>query len=162
MIEELVNKLAKLQTERAARKIAADKESAATDLMIKLAEENIASLKEDRKNERQVDENAIGELDAEIENISSQIVEAWSGEKKTMPFDAGTLKFRTTQSLKIGDGAALLTQLLHHFSTNVIVDEYISGFNRTAIKKFMDLIPTLPDVAELIPKTTVKLNQESG
>ena len=160
MIEELVNKLAELQTERAAREIVADKESAATDLMIHLAEENIATLKEDRKNERQIDENAIGKMDAEIEEIEKQIVEAWSGEKKTMQFDAGTLKFRTTKSLKIGDGAALLAQLLHHFSTNVIVDEYISGFNRTAIKKFMDLIPTLPDVAELIPKTNVKLEQK--
>ena len=157
MIEELVNTLASLQSERAAREKAADKESAATDLMIKLAEENIASLEDERRTLRQVDEIAMGELDVAIENVSAQIIDTWDGEKKTMPFDAGTLKFRTSQSLVIENKRSVLEGLLAHTSAKDVATNYITGFNKTAVKKFMGVLSLPMGAAYIDLKTSVKL-----
>ena len=160
-MEELVNKLASLQSERTAREIAADKESAATDLMIKLADENITSLEEERKNERQVDENAIGELDVEIKHVSAQIIDVWGGDKKTLKFENGTLKFRTSQSLVIENDRLVLEGLLAHTSTDDVATNYITGFKKTAVKKYMGVLPLPMGAARIDLKTTVKLEEEA-
>lgn len=156
-MDELVNTLADLQTERAARENAADKESAAIDLMIQLAEDDLNKLREDRRIERKVDEIAMGELDVAIENVSAQIINTWNGEKKTMVFDAGTLKFRTSQSLKITDPTLTLVGLLQHTSDEDVATKYIKGFNLTAVKKYMGVLSLPTGAAQIDRKTTVKL-----
>lgn len=103
----------------------------------------------------------ISEIDDEIKHVSAQIIDAWDGEKKTIETDAGTIKFRTTYSLKISDEAALLANLLDHFSTNKIVEKYLKGFYSTPIKEFMVVHELPTDVAGLVPKTTVKLEAVS-
>ena len=97
-------------------------------------------------------------IESEIEETKTHIIDAWDGEKKTLKFDAGTLKFRTTQSAEINDGAALLANLIEHFSTNKIADEYIKGFNLTAVKKYMGVHELPIDVAEIEYKTNVNLD----
>ena len=54
-------------------------------------------------------------------------------------------------------GGAMLSELLCHFSANKVAEDYLSGFNKTAVRKFMGLIPVIPDVAEIISTTTVML-----
>lgn len=161
-MEKLVNKLAELQAERK------EIEERADDEVHEMGyDRSIHDLKKDLEQQeylkysvRRPFENEMAGIDEKIEDIQSHIIDEWSGEKNTIKYPSGTLKFRTTTSLDIGDGAALLANLIDHFSTNKIAEEYISGFNKTSVKKFMNVIPLPPDVAEMIPKTTVKLEQE--
>jgi len=93
----------------------------------------------------------------DIETIKAQILEAWDGEKKTLQYPAGTLKFRTTQSLKIVNPGLLMADIISHMRTGTEVLKYVSGFNKTEVKEFMSVISE-PGAAELVSKTTVKLD----
>jgi hypothetical protein len=95
-----------------------------------------------------------------IEEINAQIIGKWTGEKKTMSFDAGTLKFRTTQSLVIENETLVLTGLLDHTSIKDVAQNYITGFNKTAVKKFMGVLSLPMGAAWIDRKTTVKLEVE--
>lgn len=161
-MEDLVNKLAELQAER---KVAEDVIN--NDPVIISCNETIAALEsriaEARKNLvflRAGYDTRISEINATIKETETQIIDTWDGEKRTVRYDAGLLKIRTTTSLKIHDGQILLDNLIHHFPTYVIVEKYISGFNKTQVRKFIDLHPQSHSVVELIDKTTVKLEVE--
>jgi len=155
-MEEHVNELADLE-------LAINIKTACMERATKEVDQRIADLEHDMdalRNHR-VDVAApymieIAKDQRRIDKIKATILDAWDGERKTMVFDAGTLKFRTTHSMKIDAPGMLLDTLLHHFSVKEIAEMYISGFNKTRIKKFIDLHPQ-PTVARLVSKTTVKL-----
>ena len=140
IMEELVNKLADLQVMR--------KEFEDLEQQIEL-----------RDSIRRPFEEEMAKIDEGIEDISNQIVHTWDPEtmKKTMKFPVGILTLKTTQSLDIKDPAILLDNLIDHFSTYRVANEFISGFKKTIIRKFIDMHPQASSVVELIPKTTVKL-----
>ena len=98
----------------------------------------------------------------QIDEIKDQIIDEWTGEEKTMVFDAGTLKFTTRGSLKIIDKTLTLTGLLDHTSVKDVATNYIRGFNLTAVKKYMGVLELPMGAAGIEYKTTVKLEQKSG
>ena len=106
--------------------------------------------------------HAIGELGSDADVIKAQIIETWDGEKKTLKFAAGTLKFRTTQSLKIENETLVLTGLIDHTSIKDVATKYINGFNKTAVKKYMSVLDLPLGAAEIEKKTTVKLEKAEG
>lgn len=156
-MEELVDRLAELQEDRKAAETRADIDTRQIDDELEVLRVRSAGLAAERRTLRLPHEKKMAYIDDDIEETASQILEEWNGEKKTLQCNAWTLKFRTTRRLEIHDGAALLASLIDHFTTNTIAETYLSGFNRTAVKKFIDLHPQPPDVTELIEKTTVKL-----
>ena len=156
-IETYVQELATLQAELAATKIAANEASKEIDAEIAEEEMALRHLRGIRERIRQPHEYEINEIGIRIATMQECIVETWDGEKKTLKFDAGTLKFRTTQSLNIKDESWLLASLLDHTSLEDVATRYISGFNKTAVKKYMGVIGMPDGAAELISKTTVKL-----
>jgi len=101
-------------------------------------------------------------IDERMDEVKAHIIDEWTGENKTMLFVAGTLKFRTTQSLKIENDALVLTGLLDHTSVKDVAKNYITGFNKTAVKKFMGVLSLPMGAAWIERKTTVKLEQKSG
>ena len=160
-MEELVNKFAVLQ---ANRKLFEEKADSAVhemgyDRNIHDLEEELDQQIELRDSIRKPFEKEMAKIDEGIEDISNQIVYAWNPETmaKTMKFPAGILTLRTTQSLDIGNPGILLDNLISHFSTHRVATEFISGFKKTIVRKFMDMHPQASSVVELIPKTTVKL-----
>jgi hypothetical protein len=157
MLESLVNRLAALQVAQQVEEESADRASKGIDDTIRLAREQLAELEEHRRILRQPNEIAIGEMDVEIETVKSQIIEAWDGASKTIETGSGTIKFRTTYSLRVGDGSRVLESLMSHLSTPEEIMEYIHGFNKTKLKAYI-VVHALPtDVAGLVPKTTVRL-----
>ena len=159
-MEELVNKLANL---KANRKLFEDRADSAIHQMgyDKRIDELIEELDQQielRDSIRRPFESEIAKIDEGIEDISSQIVYAWDPSmKKTMKFDVGVITLRTTQSLDIKDPAILLDNLIAHFSTYRVATEFISGFKKTIVRQFISMHPQASSVAELVPKTTVKL-----
>jgi len=158
-MDDRVKKLAGLQAELVAEKKYADEDGIVITLREAVA---------DRKKDLEASEAALAfELEStnavcetiisSIDRTKAEILDAWDGEHKTVEFPSGVLKFRTTHRLEIRDGAALLATLLDHFTTNQITDTYISRFNKTNVKKFMGIIPTIPDVAEIVDSTSVAL-----
>ena len=79
-------------------------------------------------------------IDERRNEIKEQIIDEWTGENKTMVFDAGTLKFRTTQRLVIENETLVLTGLLDHTSVKDVATNYIKGFNLAAVKKYMGVL----------------------
>ena len=157
MIEEHVIKIAELQEERKAEETAADIVSAAIDEMIESAKQDLVDMEDTRRYLREPQEITIGELDAKIDKILAMIIDEWTGEHKTMVFDACTLKFTTRGSLKIHDDVFLFAELYDHIKLDVLIDKYLKGFNLTAVKKYMGVHELPIDVAEIEYKTTVKL-----
>ncbi len=164
MIEEHVNKLAELQAERNLLEAEADIAvyHRGYDRDISKLEKELDELKEFKKHVRFEYEWRCDELSSKIKNVSAQIIDEWTGENKTMSFDAGTLKFRQAGSLKIHDELYLFTKLYDHIKLDVLIDKYLKGFNLTAVKKYMSVHELPIDVAEIEYKTTVKLEQKSG
>ena len=161
-MEEYVQILSELQAERNASESATDADEVVITLReaVADAEKQLEAAKLALSNELRYTDVAIKQIDEMIEDMKSQILQLWDGSLKTIEYDGGKiLKFRTTTSVSIGDGAALLAGLIDHFSTNRIADEFISGFHKTAVRKFIDLHPQPPDVVELVANTTVKLEQ---
>ena len=156
-MEELVNKLAELQAELKAEEAKADKASALTDASITDVKDELAELEIERKNERLPYIEAAQELQTTIGDIQQTIIDVWNGEKKTLKFDAGTLKFRTTSKLEIYHPEILLADMFVHLQTGSEMMKYLSGFNKTAVKKYIGVHPQDIDIVELIPATTVKL-----
>jgi len=163
-MEELVNKLANLQVERKSFEDRAD--SAVHQMGY---DRNIHDLKMELEQQielqdsiRRPFEEEISKINEGIEDVSNQIVYMWNPEtmKKTMEFPVGILTLRTTQSLDIGNPAILLDNLTEHFTTYQIANEFISGFKKTIVKKFMAMHPQDSSVVELTPKTTVKLEMK--
>lgn len=150
MIEELAYELADSEAAIIANTEAMDKATAEID-------KQIAELKEQRAGIVFPFTSAIDKETKLIEGIKERIMSEWDGTTKTIPTDFGILKFRTNSSLIIRDEAALLANLLQHFSTNAIVETYIKGFNKTALKKYMNVLPIIPDIAEIEYKTSVTL-----
>ena len=154
---ELIKKLAELQADLKAEEAKADEASALTDASIADVKDELAELEIERKNERLPYSEAAQELQTTIGDIQQTIIDAWDGERKTIETDAGTIKFRTTYSLKIIDEPRVLEDLMDHLATSEEITEYINGFNKTKLKAYMVIHPLSTDVAGLVPKTTVKL-----
>ena len=161
-MEELVNKLAELQAELRKRETRADEESRWIDEIIQKAEEELKALLAERAEARLPYKEAAEELKTTIGDLYGTIIDEWSGEKKTLEFDAGTLKFRTTTSVDVQDGGWLLESISARLPYHKVYDEYIKGFNLTAVRKYIDVIEVPEDVVKLVSKTTVKFDQESG
>lgn len=159
MIEEHVIKLAELQAELKREKQKADEASAATDGIIEDTKKLIAVLEEERTAKRRPYIEAAEELSTTIGDLYATIIDEWTGEKKTLVFAAGTLKFRTAQSLKIENETLVLTGLLDHTSVKDVATNYITGFNKTAVKKYMGVLSLPMGAARIERKTTVKLEQ---
>ena len=159
-MEELVNKLAELQAEVAGHEHKADDVSLQIDAEITMLEKELSDLIEERKTLRRPFNEMAEDAQTTISDLCETIIDEWDGEKKTLKFGAGTLKFRTTTLLEINDYRWLLANLLDHTSIEDVATKYISGFSKTAVKKYMSVheLPTV--IAELIPKTTVKLESD--
>ena len=162
-MEELVNKLANLQSERSLREEAAEEDELVIEYSEKITrlEKELKKFQQARAQELAYYAPAIDDIKVDIEEIKKQIIDTWDGKKKTMPFDVGTLKFRTTGSLRISDREWLLSDLLDHTTIEDVAEKYIKGFNMTAVKKYMSVHNLPVDVAEIEYKTTVKLEEES-
>ena len=164
MIEELVKKLAYLQAE-----LKDEEDSNDADGIVITLREAVADRKKDLElanialsREMVYYEAAVERINKEIEDIRSQIIDEWTGEHKTMVFDAGTLKFRTTQSLMVNNKPLLLEDLMNNLPTAHYIMRYLKGFNLVKLKDYVKTYPQPPAVVELVKKTTVKLEQKSG
>ncbi len=162
MMGDLVNKLAELQAERKVEEAAVNADDAVTTYRaaVAAAEKQLEAAKIALASELEFYEVEIERINTEIEEIEAQIVDTWDGEKRTVRYDAGLLKFRTTTSLKIKDDTLVLTGLLDHTSMEDVATRYIKGFNLTAVKKYMGVLELPMGAAELVSKTTVKLEVE--
>ena len=163
-MEELVNKLAKLQAERKSQEDQADKtvHEMGYNRSIHDAEKELQRLKEIRDETRYPFEWEMGSIDKKIASVSAHIVDGWMDTdqtQKTLVFDAGTLKFRTSQSLVIENETLVLTGLLDHTSIEDVAKNYITGFNKTAVKKYMGVLSLPMGAAHIARKTTVKLEE---
>jgi len=158
-MEELVMRFAELQEERKALETQAEKavRESGYDEEIFTLEKELKRLKQLKAETRYPYEWDMGQADEKMEVISAQILNEWDGEKKTRQYPAGTLKFRTTQSLRIKDATLVLAGLLDHTSVVDVATNYIKGFNLTAVKKYMGVLALPMGAAELAHKTTVKL-----
>jgi len=156
-IDTFVQQLATLQAELAATKTAANEASEKIDAEIAEAEMVLTHLRTMQERIRQPYEYEINEIGIRIAMMQECIIEAWDGEKKTLKFDAGILKFRTTQSLKIENETLVLTGLLDHTSVKDVATNYITGFNKAAVKKYMGVLDLPLGAARIEKKTTVKL-----
>ena len=158
-MEDLVKLLASMQAELKAAEDAmnADSDIIAHREAVATARGRLEMSEMALANDLSYYKHAMEATKAHIEEIKAQVIDEWDGDKKTLKFDAGTLKFRTTQSLNIENETALLYNLIDHAGIKDVATKYISGFNKTAVKKYMDVheLPTV--IAELISKTTVKL-----
>ena len=164
MMEELVNKLAYLQ-----HNLKEEEDATNSDGVIITIREDINNMEKELKlakdalaNELKYSNETCDLIKSEIKDISAQIIDEWTGEKKTLVFDAGTLKFRTTESMEVENKTLVLTGLLDHTSTKDVATNYISGFNKTAVKKYMGVIDLPMGAVRIEKKTTVKLDQKSG
>ena len=157
MIEEHVNKLAELQAELKAEEMRADDVSVQIDHCIRIAEDELNRLKVERIELRQPFTDCIDETQTNIGDLYNMIIDEWTGENKTIVFDAGTLKFTSRGSLKILDERWLLADILDRTSIEDVAEKYINSFNLTAVKKYMGVHELPIDVAEITYKTTVKL-----
>lgn len=161
-LERIATLLSMSVAEKIKEEVAANKASKEIDAKIAETEAALDALKAMRTDIRDGFEWRIDKINKVIEGYKQQIIEAWDGNKKTIKTNAGILKFRTTQSLKINDKQQLLTDLLNRATIEDIVEKYISGFNKTAVKKYMSVHRLPPDTAELIAKTTVDLKENTN
>lgn len=159
MIEELVQQLVALQTEQKAEESARDSDETVITLREAVADAKgrLEMAEMALADDLAYYDPAIADTIKDIENIKAQIIDEWSGEQKTMIFDAGTLKFRSTQSLEIIDKTLVLTGLLDHISVKDVVTNYITGFNKTTVKEYMGVLDLPMGAALIKSKTTVKL-----
>ena len=161
-MEELVNQLAELQAEMAQISDAISKDRIIDEYTAKITELN-KQLSEHRDALYDLI-SAYGQdlLEERINEMKDQIIDEWSGDPKTLHFDAGTLKFRTTKSLQIVDGGRLLEHIVENTSTNEAVEKYLKGFLLTPTKAYVDVHRLGVGIAKIASKTSVKLEQKSG
>lgn len=161
-MEEHVIKLAELQAELKAETTRADDVCVLMDRCIRIAEDELKELWTERAELRQPFTESIEEMRTTIEDLHKMIIDEWTGEKKTLVFDAGTLKFRTSKKLVVHNDSLMLEDMIDNLPTAGYIMRYIKGFNLTQLKEYMKTYPQQPDVAELAETTTVKLEQKSG
>ena len=156
-MKELVNRLAELQAER--EEIIEHEKDASMDIDMKIdaLEGQILVLKDDLAKIQRPYVEAVASIDDQINDVKAMIIDAWDGEKKTMKFDVGTLKFRTTSKLDIHNEPNVLENLMSHLNTAGDIMEYIKGFNLTKLKKYMKVHKIPPEDAEFVHTTSVKL-----
>jgi len=159
-MEEHVNELADLELAISVKTANMERATEGTDQRIADLEHDLEVLREHRADVAAPFVIGIADDERHIDEIKAQIIDEWTGEHKTMVFDAGTLKFRQTGSLKIIDGKWLLADLLDRTSIDDVADKYLKGFNLTAVKKYMGVHELPIDVAEIKYKTTVNLTTE--
>ena len=159
---DLVNKLAGLQAEQKEIENAANSDlpMCRVDLEIREAKAVLAALTQTYDEMAAPYTASIEDIGRQIEEIKAQIVSVWldtDRSQKAFEYGDNVLKFRTATSLNIENETALLYNLIDHAGIKDVATKYISGFNKTAVKKYMDVheLPTV--IAELISKTTVKL-----
>ena len=70
---------------------------------------------------------------------------------------SGTIKFRTTTRLNIIDEPLVLENMMDNLATAEEIMEYITGLNKTEVKRYMTVHKLPADVVEFVSKTTVKL-----
>ncbi|RLD18002.1 MAG: hypothetical protein DRI69_11110 [Bacteroidetes bacterium] len=159
LMDDLANDLAELQAELADIQATemADSDLQKCNVAISEVEVRLLELRESRRFLRAGYSEAEKDVEDRIEVTKYQILEVWDGETKTLECGDKTLKFRTSGSLIIRDYGALLTDLLQHFPPNTVTDTYLQGFNKTAVKKYMNVIPVIPDIAEILYNTSVTL-----
>ena len=159
-MEDLVEQLAELHDE-----LQAEEDDTNADETVIMLREGVASAErqwtlasESLENELRYHDAAVEQINEGIDEITTRILDEWDGEKKTLTFGAGTLKFRTTKSLDIHKPGTLLNHILSSgLPVSTVAEEYIKGFNLTTVRKYLEVLPVTTDVAELIEKTTVKL-----
>jgi len=161
-MEELIRQLIEKQNDINKVELERMEESRTLDNDILNLQNQLSQLLKFRDIARKPYDNTIGDLEIEQENIKEEILRVWDGEKKTLKFDSGTLKFRTTGSLDIRNPPALLENLMDHLSTAEEVMDYVTGFNKTAVKRYIVVHKIKPDIVELVSKTSVSFveNQE--
>lgn len=163
-MEELVNKLADLQAELTQIE---DEEAKNLDIMecnasIERLEKQITELHKSTSFLRAGYAEATETVKSEIDDVNNRILNEWDGQEKTVHFDAGTLKFRTTKSLQIVDGGRLLEHMITNTSTEEAVNKYLKGFLLTPTKAYIGVHGLGEGIAKINSKTTVKLEQKSG
>lgn len=154
---EDVEKLAKFQAElkSAADEIAADK-------TIQECTARIIELEKQASDQRDALYDLVSvygqdRIGKQIEEVKDQIVDDWDGNKKTIEYEFGLLRFVTTKSLKIGDGGRLLEHIIENTSTATAVDKYLKGFLLIPTKAYVDVHELGEGIAKIEPRTTVKL-----
>jgi hypothetical protein len=111
-MEDLVNELVSLQAELRAE----EDETNGDGIVIKLRlaitdlEKQLEVANAELSNELRYYTTTCNMIKTAIEETKVQIIDAWDGEKRTVRYDAGLLKFRTTKSLKIKDGQIFVHQ----------------------------------------------------
>lgn len=158
-MEELIKRLAELQAERNSLRAQADFAvyNKGYDRDISKLEEDLERLKHSEKHVRFAYAWRCDELGSEIESVSEQIIDEWTGEKKTMVFGDRILKFTTRGSLNIVNELYLFAELYNHVTIDELVEKYLTGFNLTAVNKYMGVHRVPGAVAQIEYKTTVKL-----
>ncbi|MEA3382760.1 MAG: hypothetical protein U9Q87_18175, partial [Pseudomonadota bacterium] len=102
-MEELVNMLADTEIAVGEKIASMERTTANADQRIADLEQDLKVMKAHRTMIAEPFVTKIAEDKRRIDEIKAQILDEWDPEtmKKTLKFDAGTLKFRTTQSLEI-------------------------------------------------------------
>ena len=161
-MEELVNKLAMWQAERKTTEydLNDDPEVAGCNETIAALEAQIVEARKNLVFLRAGYDTRISQIDDEIKHVSAQIIDGWNGEKKTLKYEAGTLSFRQTGSLRIIDDVRLMELLIEKAPIVDVVSKYIKGFKLTGVKKFVDVHNVPTGVASMEYKTTVGLKTE--
>ena len=161
-MEDLVNKLAELQADRKVEEDAAnsDRIICKFELEIKEMESALATLIQARDECKSPYIEQVAKINIKADELKAQIIDTWDGEKRTVRYGAGLLKFRTTQSLVIENETLVLTGLLDHTSVKDVAMNYIKGFNLTAVKKYMGVLSLPMGAAYIKHNTTVKLEVE--
>ncbi len=101
----------------------------------------------------------LDKIENEISLIQNEILNTWDGKTKTIHTPHGTLKFRTTSSLKIHDETALYTELNTHLPPEEIVEKYIKGFKLTPLKSYLKVHQLPEEVVTTVHKTTVVIEK---
>jgi len=102
---------------------------------------------------------AIDKIENEISIIQNEIINAWDGKTKTIHTPHGTLKFRTTSSLKIHDETVLYTELNTHLPPEEIVKNYLKGFKITPLRSYLKVHSLPGEVVSTEYKTTVVIEK---
>ena len=161
MMEDLVNELADAMHIKHINTESMDQATEEVDSRIRSVEQSLIELQQERAHISEPFKQAIETEDFRIFRLNMQIADTWDGEKRTVRYGAGLLKFRTTTSLKIKDDTLVLTGLLDHTSVKDVAMNYVKGFNLTAVKKYMGVLELPMGAAELVSKTSVKLEVKS-
>ena len=160
-MEELVNKLAELQAERkkTVDAINNDDEVAEVTTSIEELEHKIAEGHKTLAFLRAGYDTQIDDIDVKMNLVRDAIIDEWDGNKKTLKFGAGSLEFWKTTSVDVKDGGRLLASMSERLPYHKVYDEYIKGFNITAVRKYIGMVEVPEDVVKLVSKTTAKLEQ---